>query len=318
MSKGTNNAVGQNHLWSIVLAGGNGERMRAFIERQFGYQRPKQYCTFVGTRSMFQHTLDRAHRLTPPSRTLTVIAHAHQADCWEQIWGRSSGRVLLQPVNRETAPGIFLPLTYVRAADPGATVVIYPADHFVYPEDRFVETVRQAALAADLLRDKVILLGAVPDNSEREYGWVQPGRTFAWVERSAVREVQRFLEKPESCEAETIRARGGLWNTFVLAAKVETLWQLGRWFFPDMMTLFDKLQGAVNSSDEGTVLNEIYRVMPALNFSSHLLQRIVDRLAVIQLGGVIWSDWGNPERIRLTLDRIAKSPAFPRELLAAS
>jgi len=31
---------------------------------------------------------------------------------------------------------------------------------------------------------------------------------------------------------------------------------------------------------------------------------------------VIWSDWGNPERIGLTLDRIAKAPAFPRELLA--
>lgn len=100
-------------------------------------------------------------------------------------------------------------------------------------------------------------------------------------------------------------------------SKVETLWQLGRWFFPDMMALFDKLQGTVNSSDEGAVLNEIYRVMPALNFSSHLLPRIVDRLAVIQLSGVIWSDWGNPERIRLTLDRIAKSPAFPREILAA-
>jgi len=187
----------------------------------------------------------------------------------------------------------------------------------VYPEDRFVETVRQAALAAALLTDKVILLGAVPDNSEREYGWVQPGRTFAWVERSPVREVQRFLEKPESGEAETIRARGGLWNTFVLAVKVETLWQLGWRFFPEMMALFDKLQGVVNSSDEGAVLNEIYRVMPAVNFSSHLLQRIADRLAIIQLSGVIWSDWGKPERISLTLDRIAKSPAFQWELLAA-
>jgi len=312
-----NNTTGQNHLWSIILAGGNGERMRAFIERHFGYQRPKQYCTFIGTRSMFQHTLDRARRLTPPSRTVTVIAYEHQTDCWEQIWGRSSGRVLLQPVNRETAPGIFLPLTCVRAADPGATVVIYPADHFVYPEDRFMETVRQAALAADLLTDKVILLGAVPDHFECEYGWIQPGRMLAWVKGCPVREVQRFREKPEPYEAEAIRAAGGLWSTFVLAAKAETLWQLGWQFLPDMMALFDKLGDAFNFSDEGAVLNEIYRVMPALNFSSHFLQRIVDRLAVIQLSGVIWSDWGNPERIRLTLDRIAKSQPFPRDLLAA-
>lgn len=316
MWKDANSAAGQNHLWSIILAGGEGERVKPFVERWLGCSKPKQYCTFVGTRSMFQHTLDRAHQLTPPARTLTVIARAHQLECWEQLWGLSSGRVLLQPANRETAPGIFLPLTYVRAQDPDATVVIYPADHFVHPEDQFVKTVRQAALAADLLTDKVVLLGAVPDNLECEYGWIQPGRTLAWVEHAPVREVQRFLEKPESCEAETIRARGGVWNTFVLAVKVETLWQLGWRFFPDMMALFDKLGCAVNSSNEGAVLNEIYRVMPARDFSSCLLQRIAGCLAVIELRGVIWSDWGNPERIGLTLDRIAKAPAFPRELLA--
>lgn len=309
-------AASQSHLWSIILAGGEGKRMKRFIEQWLGCPRPKQYCTFVGTRSMFQHTLDRAHRLTPPSRTLTVVARAHQLECWEQLWGRPYGRVLLQPANCETAPGIFLPLAYVRAQDPDATVVIYPSDHFVYPEDRFVETVRQAALVADLLKERVVLLGAAPDNSEVEYGWIQPGRTLAWVERSPVREVQGFREKPKPCEAETIRARGGLWNTFVIAVKVETLWQLGWRFFPDMMALFDKLGSAFNSPDEGAVLNAIYRVMPARNFSSHLLQRIADRLGVIELSGVLWSDWGNPERIGPTLDRISRSPAFPRELLA--
>lgn len=309
-------AASQSHLWSIILAGGEGERMKPFIEQWLGFPRPKQYCTFVGTRSMFQHTLDRAHRLTPTSRMLTVVARAHQAEYWEQLWGRPSGGVVLQPANCETAPGIFLPLTYVRASDPNATVVIFPSDHFVYPEDRFVEAVRRAALAADLLTDKVILLGVAPDRLELEYGWIQPGRACAWVEGVSVREVQRFLEKPEPGEAETIRANGGLWNTFILAAKVETLWQLGWQFLPDMMALFHELGCAINSPEEGAALNEIYRVMPARDFSSHLLQRFADRLAVIELSGVLWSDWGHPGRIGLTLDRMAKSPAFPRELLA--
>ncbi len=39
-------------LWSIVLAGGEGERLRPFVERWLGRHRPKQYCAFVGTRSM--------------------------------------------------------------------------------------------------------------------------------------------------------------------------------------------------------------------------------------------------------------------------
>ena len=49
-------------IWSIVLGGGDGGRMTDFIQRWLGYPRPKQYCTFVGDRSLFQHTLDRASR----------------------------------------------------------------------------------------------------------------------------------------------------------------------------------------------------------------------------------------------------------------
>ena len=48
--------------------------------------------------------------------------------------------------------------------------------------------------------------------------------------------------------------------------------------------------------------------MQAYNFSSHLLQRPSDRVAVMELIGVLWSDWGKPERIAETIRRIGKTP----------
>jgi len=44
----TDGAEGGN-VWSIVLAGGDGVRTKAFIRRWLGYEKPKQYCTFVGS-----------------------------------------------------------------------------------------------------------------------------------------------------------------------------------------------------------------------------------------------------------------------------
>ncbi|HEX9725637.1 MAG TPA: sugar phosphate nucleotidyltransferase, partial [Vicinamibacteria bacterium] len=118
-----------NSLWSILLAGGEGERTRPFIERWLGRHKPKQYCTFVGTRSLFQHTVDRADRLSQAERRLVVAADSHREDVLSQMEGRVPGRILFQPENRGTAPGVFLPLTYVLAEDPEATVVVYPSDH---------------------------------------------------------------------------------------------------------------------------------------------------------------------------------------------
>jgi len=49
----------------IVLAGGEGNRLKHFIYQLRGSPVPKQYINFIGTRSMLEHTLDRAERLIP-------------------------------------------------------------------------------------------------------------------------------------------------------------------------------------------------------------------------------------------------------------
>lgn len=307
-------------VWSIVLAGGDGVRTSTFIRRWLGSAKPKQYCAFVGTRSMFQHTLDRAASLTPWERVVVVAARHHQPEIWHQLDGRPAGIILLQPENRGTAAGLFLPLTYILTRDPDASVVVYPSDHFIHPEDRFVSAVAQAVRGSGRLGGRPVLLAARPDSLELEYGWISPGRFLGWTGDAPVLTVNNFVEKPDELTAQQARDRGGLWNTMVLAAGGRPLWDLGRECFPDMMDLFDRLRRAIDTTDEPKVLSAIYEAMPRRNFSSHLLQRMPDRLGVMEMREVLWSDWGNPARIAETLDKIGKQPAFAektRELLHA-
>jgi mannose-1-phosphate guanylyltransferase len=102
-------------------------RTKAFIRQMLGCEKPKQYCTFVGSRSMFQHMLDRAARL-------------------------------LQPKNVDTAAGIYLPLTSILARDPQATGAIYPSDHFISPEDPFLTAVKQAVQGSIGLGGRPVML----------------------------------------------------------------------------------------------------------------------------------------------------------------
>ena len=304
-----------NRVWSIVQAGGDDGGIRAFVQRWLGRPKPKQYCAFVGGRSPFQHTLDRAARISQRERIVTLIAREHQREAWSQLDGRTGVTVLVQPRNRETASSIYLPLTYIRAKDPQATVVFYPSDHFVYPEHRFLESIQRAVWTAEWLPDRLVLLGVTPDRLELDYGWIKPGERLDGSTTYQIKAVEGILEKPTAAQADTALTQGALWNTCVLVAKVETLWELGKQYFPDLMPLFEGLSLAIGTPREEQVLDAIHREMPYYNFSSDLLQRAAEQVAVIEMTGVLWSDWGKPERIANTLRQIRRQPIFPLECL---
>ncbi len=297
-------------VWSIVLAGGDGERLRALTERWLGLHRPKQYCTFIGRRSMLQHTLDRAARLSKRQRIYIVAAHHHAPEVWAHLESENSSRTILQPRNCGTAPGVFLPLTHIYSQSPDAVVVLFPSDHFVFPERTFLAAVRRAAQAAQHQPDKLILVGARPDRAETDFGWIEPGATIDLVDGRAVRQVVAFREKPRPELAQSLFARGALWNTMVIAFRAQTLWQLGWRWLPDMMSAFDRLRVRCGAERDPGVLERAYESMPTADFSSHLLEKAVDSTLVMELRDVVWSDWGNETRIIETLGRIGKKPWF--------
>jgi len=197
--------------------------------------------------------------------------------------------VVAQPANHDTAAGVFLPLAYVHAADPDATVAIFPSDHFVHPEEPFVEAVREAMTAATELR-RIVLIGVVPDDLELDYGWITPGRQLTVNTPFRTSTVNAFVEKPSATEAEAARRRGALWNTMVLAGDVRTFWRLGSAYVPEIMVLLERLGSAIRTAREADVLNAVYETMPSRNFSRDVLQHAGRALAVMALDGVDWSD----------------------------
>lgn len=301
------------HLWSIVLAGGEGTRLAPMIREWLGEERPKQYCTFTGTRSMLQHTVDRADRLAAPWQRVTVVGARQEETARGQLNDRG-GSLVVQPANRDTAPGVFLPLTYVRAADPDATVAIYPSDHFVHPEEQLIEAVRHAVQVVDLLEDRLILAGIQPDGVDLDYGYMQLDRHVGGYGAHSLWHVGRFVEKPQPHVARSFSKGQVLWNTMIIVAKVETLWKLGTKVLPSMMRLFETLLPAVGSPSESRVLRGIYETMPTRNFSMDFLEHIPHKVSALEVRDLFWSDWGRPKRIAQSLHKIGKPPAFPTEL----
>lgn len=310
MGHGSKDAA--HRRWGIVLAGGEGERLKPMIREWLGHEKPKQFCTLTSDRTLLEETLDRVSGLVPRERLVTIIGRDHG----KHINGCAAraGRLILQPAGRETAPGIFLPAAHILRADPAATVLIFPSDHFISPGPAFPACVERAAALAERAPGKIVLLGAVPDGPEQDYGWIEPERS--WPRTSGAMKVSRFREKPGSGEAAEMYEQGCLWNTMVMAVKIQTLWALGRACLPEMMLHFDALLPMLGTPLEDSALEETYRRLGRFNFSSQIVERVPESVMVLPMTGVEWSDLGRPARIREIRGRLGRgaplvaAPAF--------
>jgi mannose-1-phosphate guanylyltransferase len=191
-----------------------------------------------------------------------------------------------------------------------ALICPIPSDHFIYPQKNFLRMMEHAVQAAEELPHMLVLIGAPADSPELDYGWIWPGQKVWRSGNYCVRRVQDFLEKPLRPCAERALACGALWNTVILVAKAQLLWRLGWIYALDILRLFERLFPAIGTPSEGSVVESIYATMPARNFSKDLLTPATNRIGVLPMKDVLWSDWGRKERIIDTLCRIGKEPNF--------
>jgi len=293
-----------NHLWGIVLAGGEGKRLQEFIRKRYGVERPKQYSAIIGKRSMLRHTLDRVEKLIPVKQLQIVVNRKHQKYIQEEIKERERKAVLVAPENRESAASVYLALSHVYFRDPDALVAIFPSDHFIGEEDRFMSYVAHAISFAGKHPDFVVLLGIKPTDANLQYGWIEPSKNFLLHEGNRFFKVVRFCEKPKEDEAHQFFNAGSLWNSLVLAAKCETLVKMYRQHLEVIYNAFKKAKSVYGTDEEEQFIVDAFDSIPSINFSKCVLEVIPESLFVLRVEGVLWSDWGNKEQVMKDLDSL--------------
>lgn len=295
----------------IILAAGEGRRLESLVHQLRGDTLPKQYVNFTGTRSMLEHTFLRAEMLIPQERLFTVVSEGHldYPAVLRQLSSRPPGTVIAQPQNRDTGPGVLLPLMHLYKSFPESTVAIFPSDHFIGDESLFVAYVSLAFRAVEREPSGLVLLGIAPDDVEPEYGYILPDGTERSLKPLGVRRVSRFVEKPAPSLARELMVQGGLWNTMVTVCRTKTLLELMGSIAPELCRRFRQILPAIGTNSERQVATEVYRELEAMNFSREFLAvlplRHPGRLHVLPVRGVSWSDWGLPRYVQSVLEKIA-------------
>lgn len=288
-------ASGSSNRWGLVLAGGDGSRLRSLTKGIVGHELPKQFCPILSSRPLLRETLDRVSEMVAPAQTLVSVNRAHR-QFYLPMFQAAPQLVVEEPCNRGTAPAILHALMRLYDMAPSALIALFPSDHYFGNESRFIRYVDSAFDAVDNSDDAVVLLGAEATSPEQAYGWIEPEVPLSSATQSLL-SVRRFVEKPDGRTANELWQGGALWNTFVLVARASTLLQMFILEMPRLYGSFGVVRLALGTMFEAEVLARLYCEFPTSGFSELVLQQYAKRLMVMPMRGVAWCDLGLPARV---------------------
>ena len=281
------------HRYCVILAGGDGKRLRPLTQCVSADQRPKQFCPFLCGWTPLRATMRRAARSFVPEETLFVVTRAHERYYADELADVKPWRVLIQPDNKGTAPAILLSLLHLNQLDPRASVVFLPSDHHYSDEGAFLDGMHRAFEAVEGRTQRAILLGVSPTHPEVGFGWIEPGPRVRTAGRSGLFRVTRFWEKPSPLVAKTLFNLGCLWNTFVMVGRVRTFLGMIQAATPHLFDAFRRHETTPGHFD----CVRLYQTLAPVDFSRDILAQSPAKLAVLSTGSVGWSDLGEPDRV---------------------
>jgi mannose-1-phosphate guanylyltransferase len=293
---------------ALILAGGDGRRLRPLTRQIVGDDRPKQFCPVLGGETLLEQTRRRVAKFAPADRVLIVVVGAHERFYAPLLTDVPPRCVVIQPENRGTAPAILYGLLRLTTMTPVGPVALFPSDHYVSNDAAFIAHVEAAAEAVRARPDLVVLLGITPDTAEVEYGWIELGDPLSDLGVWTLYRVLDFWEKPSPVLGEALRARGCLWNSFVIVAYPSTLIALCRQALPSVVDEFLRIRPALTASCERTSMRQLYAYLPSLDFSRNVLASRPPSLAVLPVTGVAWCDLGEPRRVAATRAYLSAAP----------
>ena len=288
---------GQKDRWAVILAAGEGKRLRSYIHRIAGRECPKQYFPIVGTTTLLEQTLARVSLRLAPERTLAVVNHAHRRFYSAISNTRPELELLIQPDDLGTAPAILYALLVIAKRSANASVAIFPSDHYVGDDDRFMQHVDSAFDATLRHPETPIVLGVAPFEAELGYGWIEPGTLISNGSEPPVLRISGFWEKPPLHIARELFRRACLLNTFIIVGTVSSLIGTIASALPRTYAAMNVAQSALGHALEEVMIRAIYSRMARADFSQSVLAGRPDKFAVMSISDVDWSDLGVPERV---------------------
>jgi len=234
----------------VILAGGSGTRFWPRSRRA----RAKQVLALDGDRSMLQQTVERLRPIAGASQVWVITNELLAAEIEAQLPGVPRGQIVEEPVARNTAPACGLAAFLVEKSNPDAVIGVFPSDHVIGDEPRFLKMIERGIQLASS-GDVMVVLGIEPTRAETGYGYIETGDDGP----NDSLHVRRFMEKPSRNRAEEfVAAENYFWNSGMFLWSARTLAKAVREHLPETAPLLEEIAAAFGTERFDEVFAELY------------------------------------------------------------
>lgn len=257
-----------SNLFCVILAGGKGKRLWPSSR----VETPKQFMDFFGTgRTQLQATYDRFAKILPKEHIYICTCKEYEQKSQEQLPDLPTSNILVEPVNRNTAPSVAWAGRRIRREHgTNANIIITPSDQLVLNEELFHKNVLEG-LEFVANHDILLTMGVIPTRPEPGYGYIQLGEQ---TELEDVYKVQSFTEKPEREFAKLFMESGEFyWNTGIYMANVRYLREAFLALFPELSHRLDDIRDDQSLEEELAFVNQYYPSYPNTSLDYAILER---------------------------------------------
>jgi mannose-1-phosphate guanylyltransferase len=204
---------------------------------------------------MIQQTLERLKPLAGLDKTWIITNEYLSHEIADQLPGLPAKQIVQEPCARNTAPACGLAAFLIERENPNAVLGIFPSDHVIADEPRFLKAL-QKAIALAAAGDNIVVLGIEPVRAETGYGYIETGDL---TEDDEALHVRRFTEKPNQNRAEEFVSAGNYyWNSGMFLWSARTLANAVREHLPETAPLLESIAGAYGTPQFEEVFRELY------------------------------------------------------------
>lgn len=269
--------------YAILMAGGVGSRFWPVSRASF----PKQFHDMLGTgQSLLQSTFSRLENSIPAENIFILTNADYEKLVKEQLPQIENRQIVLEPAMRNTAPCILLAALKIQKENTNAQILVAPSDHWIENEEAFTKDIL-AAFDATQRQEILMTLGIKPTFPNTGYGYIKAEK----FDKSPVKKVLRFTEKPDYKTAQAFLAEGHyFWNAGIFIWSAKAIVNAFKKHQSSMFALFENGEKTLNTDKEAIFLKTNYAKAENISIDYAILEK-AENVYVLE-ASFDWSDLG--------------------------